>query len=199
MSVFLTIVTWAVIAGGMLAILYMLGVALQRFPGRTIDDVAEYLRPVDLGQVQMLLDPGADYSSTCKLDPETLCEVRRKRIQMYLELLARMAHNARVLVEFGNREARRLEVSEAGQQTVRQREAIAALQFAAVSVRIYAVFAIVMLWVLLVIRPLQAPSLTRFRKVVDVDGIQSYEALRQTSAAVFEEFRRSTEKLLLNF
>src|SRR5579859_3869549 len=113
MSVFLTIVTWAVIAGGMLAILYMLGVALQRFPGRTIDDVAEYLRPVDLGQVQMLLDPGADYSSTCKLDPETLCEVRRKRIQMYLELLARMAHNARVLVEFGNREARRLEVSEA--------------------------------------------------------------------------------------
>ena len=194
-----TLATWAVLAGSLLAIFYMFVTALVHFPGRTVDDVAEFLRPVDLERVQLLLDPAMDFELTWKLDPETLREVRRKRIQVYLELLGRMAHNARVLVEFGNREASRLEVCGTEEQATPEAKAIAALQVAAVNVRIYSVFAIVLLRVLLAIRPIQAPSLVGFRSLAELDGIESYEALREATTVVFEKFRRPTDKLILNF
>jgi hypothetical protein len=192
------VATWAVIGAGLLAIVYMAFTALTRWPGRTIDDIVDFLRHVDLEQVQLLLDPGADFELAWKLDRGTLREIRRKRMMMYLELLARMAHNARVLVEVGNREAARLEVTNSSEQTRREAEAIAALQAAAVSVRVYSVFAFAILWVLLVIRPAQAVTLAKFRKVADLDGIESYEALRAASVAVFEQFRRPTDKLILS-
>jgi len=139
----------------------------------------------------MLLDPGADHELKWKLDAETLCEVRRKRMHVYLELVRRMAHNALVLVELGNREADR--------RTGREAEVIAILQHEAVKVRVYSLLTILRLRVLLAVRPMQAPSLTKFRMVMEVDGISSYKELREASTAVFEEFKRPVDKLILSF
>jgi len=96
-------------------------------------------------------------------------------------------------------ESIRLQASPIGERGARQIQAIAALQSAAVSVRMYSVCAIIILRVLLVVRPTQALSLGKFRKVVEVDGIKSYEELRGACTTVFEEFQRPTDKLVLNF
>src|SRR5579859_2186344 len=194
-----TVATWIVIAGCGIGLLYILFTLLLRWPGRTVDDVVDFLRPVDLDQLSMLLDPGADFELSWHLDAGTLCEIRRKKMQKYLELLGRMSHNSRILFEFGNRESIRLQASSIGERGARQIQAIAALQSAAVSVRMYSVCAIIILRVLLVVRPTQALSLGKFRKVVEVDGIKSYEELRGACTTVFEEFQRPTDKLVLNF
>jgi hypothetical protein len=186
-----TIATWAVIAWGVLATLYMVGVALLSFPGRTVDDVVDFLRPVDLAQAELLLDPGADYELKLKLDAETLREVQRKRVHVYLELVRRMAHNARVLVEFGNREAVRRTGREAGVIAVLQREAV--------KVRLYSLLTILKLRVLLAVRPRQTPSLVKFRIAAEVDGISSYKGLREASTTAFAEFKRPVDKLILSF
>jgi len=184
---------------GFLAVLYLLGALLLGFPERTVDDVVEFLRPVDLDQAEVLLDPGANLELRWKLDADTYREIQRKRIHIYLELLWRMAHNSMILVEFGNREAARLERSSQQERGRRQAEVIAALQRAAVNVRIYSIVTIVKLAFLMAIRPMLTPSLASFRTMAEVDGIQSYKTLREVSTAAFEEFRRSTEKLVLNF
>src|SRR5579859_3321472 len=98
-----TVATWIVIAGCGIGLLYILFTLLLRWPGRTVDDVVDFLRPVDLDQLSMLLDPRADFELSWHLDAGTLCEIRRKRMQKYLELLGRMSHNSRILFEFGNR------------------------------------------------------------------------------------------------
>jgi hypothetical protein len=184
---------------GFFAVLYLLGALLLGFPERTVDDVVQFLRPVDLDQAEVLLDPGANHELRWKLDADTYREIQRKRIHSYLELLRRMAHNSMILVEFGNREAARLERSSQQERGRRQAEVIAALQRAAVNVRIYSIFTIVKLAFLMAIRPMLTPSLASFRTTAELDGIQSYKTLREVSTVAFEEFRRSTEKLVLNF
>lgn len=187
------VIIWGVLAG-----LYLLGVFCSDFPGRTIDDVVEFLRPVDLDQAEVLLDRGANLELRWKLDSQTYCEMQRKRMRVYLELVQRMAYNARVLVEFGNREALRLERCEATERNVRHMEVISALQHAAVKVRIYSLLTILKLRGLMAIRPMLTPSLVRFRVAGKLDGIVSYKTLREASTAVFREFRRPTDKLVLN-
>jgi hypothetical protein len=180
------VITWCALAA-----LYMFITNLVRFPECTVDDVAQFLRPVDLEQAEMLLDPGIYHSLRWNSDPDTLLEIQRKRARIYLELLHRMAHNARVLVELGRRQ-----MEEAQSE---KEEAISRLQTEAVNVRVYCFVIILKLRILLAIRPMQAPSLIKCRRVVDLDGIASYKALRQASTALFEEFRRPLDELTLSF
>jgi hypothetical protein len=177
-----TIATWVIIGWGTLAVVYAVGSALLKFPSRTVDDVTAFLLPVDLEQAEALLDPATYFQLRWNLDPQSLKETQRKRLHLYLEIVTRMAHNARVLIELGNREVDR--------QEGRAVELIRNLQQEAVKVRAYSLFTALKLRVLLAIRPAQAPSLTKFRTLVDIDGIASYKCLRVASAELFNEFRR---------
>lgn len=177
-----TIATWVIIGWGTLAVFYAVGAILLKFPSRTVDDVTPFLLPVDLEQAEALLDPAIYFHLRWNLDPQSLKETQRKRLHLYLEIVTRMAHNARVLVELGNREADRREG--------RAAELIKNLQEEAVKVRAYSLFTALKLRVLLAIRPAQAPSLTKLRKFVDIDGIASYKCLRVASTELFNEFRR---------
>ncbi len=185
------LVVAGIVGWGIVASLYMFLSNLMRFPECTVDDVAEFLRPVDLEQAEMLLDPGAYYSLRWNLDTETLIQIQRKRARIYLELVHRMAHNARVLVELGRREM--------DARQARQDEIVSQLQQEAFHVSIYCFVTMVKLRILLAIRPVQAPSLTKCRMAVDLDGIASYKALRLTSTALFEELHRPVDKLTVNF
>jgi hypothetical protein len=187
----ISIVTFSLVACSILSILYMVYLALVDFPERTVVDVVEFLRPVDLAQAEVFLDPSEDYELKWKLDAKTLREVQRKRARIYLEMVRRMSHNARVLVEFGNWEATR--------RTGRVAEVIGVLQKEAIRVRMYSFLTIVELNVLLAMRPLQTPSLMNFRVVFDIDGISSYKGLREASTAVFKEFKQPVDKLVLSF
>lgn len=45
---------------------------LGKFPQRTIDDVAPYLRPAESGELEALLDPGRKRISECECRPRSL-------------------------------------------------------------------------------------------------------------------------------
>ena len=177
-----TITTWVIVGWGTLAVLYAVGAVLLKFPSRTVDDVTAFLLPVDLEQAEALLDPAIYFELRWNLDPKSLKETQRKRLHLYLEIVRRMAHNARVLVELGNREVDR--------QEGRTAELIRNLQQEAVKVRAYSLFTALKLRILLAIRPVQAPALTKLRTFVDIDGIASYKCLRVVSTELFEEFGR---------
>lgn len=185
--------TWALLFWAMMALLYVVLLLLRRAapPFKVIEDVPLFLRPVDLEQAETLLDPAHEYELRWKLDSYTLREVQRRRARLFLELVARMSHNAIVLIQMGNREAERHSGSTL--------EAIEALQREAVKVRMYALFTMTKLFVYMMVRPSNLPSLPPMRKAVDVDCIANYKALRQASMKVFEQLGRPLDQLIVNY
>jgi len=103
---FSIIFTWLIVAWGALACIYMLRCAWSRFPRRDVDadDVIPFLYPVDISLAESILDPAAEFECRWKLGPRRFREAQRKRMRLYLELTRRMAHNARVLVEYADAE-----------------------------------------------------------------------------------------------
>jgi hypothetical protein len=185
------VTVWIFLGWCATAMLYMVVIAVIKPPVSLMDEVPDLLRPVDLERAETLLDPAADYALRWNLDATTFGQVQRGRARLFLELLGRMAHNARVLVELANRQV--------DCYTGRKAEVIRALQQEAVRVRMYALFTLLKLRLWMLLRPAHVPSLVRFRNVVDVDGIASYKAMRQASTAVFEEFGLPVDKLILNY
>src|ERR1022692_3334138 len=101
---FSIIFTWLIVAWGALACIYMLHCAWSRFPKRDADDVIPFLYPVDISLAEALLDPAAEFESRWKLGPLQFREAQRKRMRLFLEVTRRMAHNAKVLVEYADAE-----------------------------------------------------------------------------------------------
>ena len=97
---FSIIFTWLVVAWGALSCIYMLRCAWRRFPDRDLDDVIPFLYPVDLSLAESLLDPAADFEFRWKLGQRQFRAAQRKRLRLYLELVRRMSHNSKVLVEY---------------------------------------------------------------------------------------------------
>jgi hypothetical protein len=76
-----------------------------RFPDRTVDDVVDFLLPVDLERAEELLDPKAESVLRWDLGRAEFRRLQRKRIHLYLVFVRRMAHTASLLIDWGNREA----------------------------------------------------------------------------------------------
>src|SRR5262249_27524582 len=96
------VLTWLIIAWGALSCIYMLRCAWSRFPRRDLDDVVHFLYPVDLSLAESLLDPANDFALKWQTGPRTFREAQCRRMRLYLELVRRMSHNSKVLVDFGN-------------------------------------------------------------------------------------------------
>ena len=77
---------------------------LGKFPDRTIDDVAPYLRPTDLETFESILGPAEEFNFRLRLPAREFRQLQRKRVHLLLEYLSRMSHNALVLIEWGNME-----------------------------------------------------------------------------------------------
>jgi hypothetical protein len=167
-----------------------------RFPDRTIDDVTDYLLPVDFEKAESLLDPQTEAILRKELSPEEFRALQRKRIHHYLALVQRMAHNAAVLIEWANREAR----TATGQKL----EMVTKLQQVGVEVRLYSLLALIKLrfWLLIRVeswRILPAPSLDDMRQVGGVKGLESYDRLKTAASFLFIEMgQRNFEELLQN-
>jgi len=172
--------TWLIVAVGALSCIYMLFCAWSRFPRRDFDDVVHFLYPVDLALAESLLDPAAEFEFRWKLSRQEFRQAQRKRMRLYLELVRRMSHNSKVLVEFGN--------AEANCHDPRSVELARALQQKAVEVRFYSVLTLVKLSVWMWFAPNDhghSATMPRLRKAGDLDGLQSYHALKVAAAAAF--------------
>jgi hypothetical protein len=179
---FSIIFTWLIVAWGALACIYMLRCAWSRFPRRDVDadDVIPFLYPVDISLAESILDPAAEFECRWKLGPRRFREAQRKRMRLYLELTRRMAHNARVLVEYAD--------AEKHSPDPRRVSLASALQEKAIGVRLYSLLTGIKLrfWLLLRADILNStPVLAHLRTTGEIDGLQTYSALKTAAAAAF--------------
>lgn len=178
------VLTWVIIAWGALSCIYMLRCAWSRFPNRCIEDVVHFLYPVDVSLAEALLDPAAEFDFKWKLSPQEFREAQRRRMCLYLELVRRMSHNSRVLVEFGN--------SAINHQDATTAKLTSTLQQKAVEVRLYALLTQCRLRLWMWLRPKAlGPVLPHLRKTASVDGLQTYSALKRAAAAAFVHLQPS--------
>jgi len=179
---FSVVLTWLIVAWGALSCIYMLRRAWHRFPRRDldVDDVIPFLYPVDVSLAESLLDPAAEFEFRWRLQPKQFREAQRKRMRLYLELTRRMAHNATVLVEYADAEKNNPDA---------QRASLAsALQEKAIEVRLYALMTRfkLRLWLLLRSEILTfRPALPHLRTTCEIDGLQTYGAMKIAAAAAF--------------
>ncbi len=179
---FSIIFTWLLVVWGALSCIYMLRCAWTRFPKRDadIDDVIPFLYPVDLSLAESLLDPASEFECRWKLNPARFREAQRKRMRLYLELTRRMAHNAKVLVEYADAEKNSHDPARVSRACV--------LQETAIGVRLYALLIGIRLRVWLFFRTdilNSMPVLAQLRTAGEIDGLRSYSALKDAAAAAF--------------
>jgi hypothetical protein len=187
---------YLIITAGFIAAAVSVWLMWFRFPDRTIDDVTDYLLPVDFEKAEGLLDPQTEAILRKELEPEEFRALQRKRMHHYLAVVQRMAHNAAVLIEWANREAR----TATGQKL----EMVTKLQQVGVEVRLYSLLALIKLrfWLLIRVeswRILPAPSLNDMRQVGGVKGLDSYDRLKTAASFLFIEMGQGNfEELLQN-
>ncbi len=177
---FSIILTWLIVAWGALSCIYMLRCAWRRFPKRDVDDVIPFLYPVDISLAESLLDPATEFEFRWKLRPPQFRQAQRKRMRLYLELTRRMAHNATVLVAYAD--------GEKNSPDPRRVSLASALQERAVEVRLYALLTKfkLRLWLLLRSEILTStPVLPHLRTACEIDGLETYSALKIAAAAAF--------------
>jgi len=180
------ILTWLIIAWGALACIYMLRCGWSRFPKRDVDvdDVVPFLYPVDISLAESLLDPAAEFEFRWKLGRLEFREAQRKRMRLYLEVTRRMAHNSKVLVQFAD--------AEKNNQDPRRVLLASALQQKAIEVRLYSLMTRIRLrfWLLFRSDILNSmPVLSHLRTAGDIDGLQTYTALKTAAAAAFVQLQ----------
>jgi hypothetical protein len=174
-------VLWAgMIAAGATSFVFMVAWAWFHSPERTVDEVVDYLHPIDLEKVHSLLDPALEWSLRRNLGPHEFRSTQRKRMHLYIEFLRRMAHNAGIMVEYGNQEAEH--TNEEAAKLAR------ALQQEALHVRIYALASSlkVRFWLLLnSLSLVPAPSLPSLRSICGIEGWENYGRLKSAAATLF--------------
>ena len=177
---FSIVLTWLIVAWGAAACVFMLRCAWTRFPKRDADDVIPFLYPVDLALAEALLDPAAEFECRWRMSRVQFREAQRKRMRLYLELTRRMAHNATVLVRYADAEKKSEDPRRVARAT--------ALQEKAIEVRLYALLTRIKLSTWLMLRAdMIRPAPTHLRTVGDLDGLNSYHALKTATAAAFIE------------
>jgi hypothetical protein len=177
---FSVVFTWMLVAWGALSCIYMLRCAWRRFPHRDVDDVIPFLYPVDISLAESLLDPAAEFGFRWQLNPQQFRQAQRKRMRLYLELTRRMSHNSKVLVEYA--------VAERDSSDPRRATVASALQEKAIEVRLYSLLTGIKLRLWLLVRADfmdLAPALAHLRTAGEIDGLQTYSALKTAAAAAF--------------
>jgi hypothetical protein len=153
-----------------------------RYPKRTVDDVAPFLRLAEAHELESLLDPGAETNCRLRLSSPEFAGWQRKRIHLMREYLLRMSHNALVLIEWGNLEAFAEEGRDSELNKQKQLLALELVQ-AATEFRLYSLLALIKLklWLLLpsaLFLAVHSPSLPRLRNVFGISALGSYARLR---------------------
>jgi hypothetical protein len=160
---------------------------LHKFPKRSIEDVAPFLRPAEPQELESLLDPGQETAFRLRMSPREFTDWQRKRIHLMREYLLRMSHNALVLIEWGNIESLKDEEREPAR--CRQKQLLAQeLVQAATEFRLYSILALAKLTFWLILPSpfkflLPSPSLPSLRNIFGIDALGSYQRLK-TAAGV---------------
>jgi len=138
------VVWYLLITAGFVACIVTVALIWFRFPDRTVDDVADYLLPIDFEKAEDLLDPQTEAILRQELTSNEFRSLQRKRIHCYVAMVKRMSHNSAVLIEWANREAEKAN----GERL----QMVSQLQQQGVEVRLYSLLALIKLHFWLLIR-----------------------------------------------
>ncbi|HEV2989272.1 MAG TPA: hypothetical protein VG759_12580 [Candidatus Angelobacter sp.] len=162
---------------------------LGKFPSRTIDDVRPYLRPIELEELEEILDPANEANFRFRLSPAEFRQLQRKRIHLMREYLLRMSHNALILIEWGNMEwtgpAQRADLD-------RDRRVMAQeLVQAATEFRLYSLLALLKLKIWILFRldawpVIPSPKVSGLRRLAGIDALKAYLRLRKAVSYLSE-------------
>ncbi|HXB22683.1 MAG TPA: hypothetical protein VNV88_14950 [Candidatus Solibacter sp.] len=162
---------------------------LGKFPARTIDDVKPYLRPIELEELEALLNPANETNFQLRLSPAEFRQLQRKRIHLMREYLLRMSHNALVLIEWGNMEwmgpGQRADLDKDRRMLAQE------LVQAATEFRLYSLLALLKLklWILLRLDAwpiLPSPRVSGLRKLAGIDAVRAYLRLKDAVSYLSE-------------
>jgi hypothetical protein len=189
------VVWYLLITAGFVASIATVALIWFRFPDRTVDDVADYLLPIDFEKAEDLLDPQTEAILRKELNPTEFRSLQRKRIHCYVAVVKRMSHNSAVLIEWANREAE----NASGERL----QMVSQLQQLGVEVRLYSLLALVKLhfWLLIRIdswRILPAPSLYDVREAGGIRGLDSYDRLKTAASYLFLDMKQDHFEQLLH-
>jgi hypothetical protein len=171
-------------------LLFAICTAIQfrgKFSKRTIADVTPFLRPAEHDELESLLDPAQETYFRMRMSPHEFADWQRRRIHLMREYLLRMAHNALVLIEWGNMEA--LEEGNDA-EGFRQKQLLAQeLVQAATEFRLYSVLALAKLKLWLVLPSpfgllFASPSLPSMRHIFGIDALGSYRRLKGAASGL---------------
>lgn len=162
---------------------------LGKFPARTIDDVKPYLRPIELEELEALLNPANETNFQLRLSPAEFRQLQRKRIHLMREYLLRMSHNALVLIEWGNMEwmgpGQRADLDKDRRMLAQE------LVQAATEFRLYSLLALLKLklWILLRLDAwpiIPSPRVSGLRKLAGIDAVRAYLRLKDAVSYLSE-------------
>ncbi|MFI5105620.1 MAG: hypothetical protein ACHP79_11920 [Terriglobales bacterium] len=175
------------IIGSILALLVAVPVLayvrrLFRFPNRSADQVASYLRNAGLGEMETLLDPRDEEQMELALGPAQFGKAQLNRIRLLREKLGCCVHNAAILQEWAGYEMRRSrhtldgDVHEAAETLFRH---CAEFRIAGFWIQLQ-----LDLWhlQLMVLPGARAPWISRLRRIDSFDLLECYEQIRQAAA-----------------
>jgi hypothetical protein len=171
-------------------LLFAIYMALQfrgKFPQRTVDDVAPFLRPAESSELESLLDPGQEANFRMRMSPREFAPWQRRRIHLLREYLLRMSHNALVLIEWGNMES--LTETRDPEESKKKQLLAKELVQAATEFRLYSLLALVKLKFWLVLPSLfsflfPSFSLPEMRHVFGIDAFGSYYRLKTAASGL---------------
>jgi hypothetical protein len=186
-------IVYAFVAAIVISVSVVVFRIVRRGPKRTIHDLIPLLEPINLDEIEVLLDPGEASFLRSNFSDTEFSALQSKRLDLAREYLRRMARNAAVLTEWADREIGRNTATE---------ELASELHRDAVYVRIYALSALMWLnlWVILRLGPsrwLPTSMVTDCRKCAGISGLPAYGKLKNTAANLVLQFGyRESEQLL---
>lgn len=185
-------------------LLFAAYIALQssgKFPRRTIQDVAPFLRTAEAHEFESLLDPAQEVNFRLRLSPADFAFWQRKRLLLAREYLLRMSHNSLVLIEWANMETFGQEAC--ASELAQQKKLLAQeLIHAATEFRLYSMLALfqLRLWLLLPSRVFflrLSPSLPRLRNLFGINAISAYDRLKSAAGSLGVVYSNDVQRDLL--
>ena len=182
---------WIPVLLMIVAVAYLLGELLCRFPTRTITEVEQFVREVKLDDLLPHLHPRIDDVLRDSFPRVQLHQAQLRRLHFIREYLQRMSHNSLVLIQLSNTEMWRERARSVDMEGSEQFVQLASeLHNAAVVFRFYALCTLIRIRLWMVFRthpwsPFSCPNIPDLKELFGLKFTECYMQLREAAGDLF--------------
>lgn len=174
----------------LLGIAYVIIERLCRFPRRTISEVREFIREVNIGNVLPHLEPALADVLRGTFSKSQYRLAQHRQLHFIREYLERMSHNSLILIQLANTEIwRETEAMPGMEDAAQYLELARSVLHAAIAFRFYVLCTLARIRIWMIFRthawsPFPAPHIPDLRQFCGVTLYGSYNRLRAAVAAL---------------